>query len=180
MGLTSAAVWERSAADDAAEAEVAGGGVDRLGLAGRGPVAKAVVRRAQVGSALDHLGRGRSSRWPFGLVTARRAPWPTTGGRPGGRGGGWRHRRGGGCVTAGVILAGPLPDIAGDIDAPGCCSAGTHPRPVENGSPPVAVDIVQWPSGRGGSTPAPTWGVPACAASREMPSASRTAASARA
>jgi hypothetical protein len=39
---------------DAAKADVAGGGVDRSGLAGRRPVAKAVARGAEVRATLDH------------------------------------------------------------------------------------------------------------------------------
>src|SRR4051812_18454374 len=41
-------------ADHAAEADVAGRGVDRLALARRRPVAEAVVGRAQMRAALDH------------------------------------------------------------------------------------------------------------------------------
>ena len=43
---------------DAAEAEMAGRGVDRLGLPRRGAITQAVVRSAEVRSALDHLRRG--------------------------------------------------------------------------------------------------------------------------
>ena len=44
-------------AEDATEAQVAGGGVDRLGLAGRWAVTQAVVGGAQVRSALGHAAR---------------------------------------------------------------------------------------------------------------------------
>src|SRR5437764_8702245 len=43
--------------DHAAEADVRGRGVDGLALPGCRSVAEAVVRRAQVGAALDHLAR---------------------------------------------------------------------------------------------------------------------------
>src|SRR3954465_345235 len=43
--------------DHAAKPEMAGGGVDRLGMARGGPIAPAVVRRAQMRAALDHLAR---------------------------------------------------------------------------------------------------------------------------
>src|SRR3954468_11752201 len=49
----------RLAADDAPEADVAGGGVDRLPLARGRAVPEAVVRRAQVRAALDHAARNR-------------------------------------------------------------------------------------------------------------------------
>src|SRR5262245_3230993 len=42
---------------DAAEPDMAGRGVDRLGVAGSRPVAAAVVGRAQEGAALEHLAR---------------------------------------------------------------------------------------------------------------------------
>src|SRR5690348_1965897 len=42
---------------DAAEAQMAGGGVNRLGLAGRWAVTQAVIGSAQVGSALGHPAR---------------------------------------------------------------------------------------------------------------------------
>src|SRR5262249_6574972 len=45
------------AAHDAPEAEMTRRGVDRLGLARCGPVAQAVVRGAEVRSALDHPAR---------------------------------------------------------------------------------------------------------------------------
>src|SRR5690349_10976375 len=51
LGLT------RSAPQDAAKADVARRGVDRFALAGGGPEAQAVVRRAQVGAALDDPAR---------------------------------------------------------------------------------------------------------------------------
>src|ERR1700721_3607370 len=44
-------------AEDAAEAQVGGGGVDRLALAGGRAVAEAVVGGAQVGAALDDAAR---------------------------------------------------------------------------------------------------------------------------
>ena len=46
-----------SLADDAAEADVSRRRVHRLALPGRRPVAEAVVGRAQVRPALDHLAR---------------------------------------------------------------------------------------------------------------------------
>src|SRR5205807_4361414 len=57
-----------SAPEDAAKADVARRGVDRFALAGGGPEAQAVVRRAQVGAALDNpardafVGRRRAAR----------------------------------------------------------------------------------------------------------------------
>src|SRR2546426_6387879 len=47
----------RSAADDAPEAQVTGGCVDRLALPGGGPVTQAVAGRTQVRAALDDLAR---------------------------------------------------------------------------------------------------------------------------
>ena len=47
---------------DAAEAQVAGGGIDGLTLPRSGPVAQTVVGRAQVRSTLDHLRRRRLGR----------------------------------------------------------------------------------------------------------------------
>ena len=47
--------------DDAAEAEMAGRGVDRLRHARRGTIAPAVVRRAEIRSALGHAPRDRTS-----------------------------------------------------------------------------------------------------------------------
>src|SRR5580658_2523019 len=46
--------WSRSA-HDAAESDVARGSVDRLGVAGGGLVAAAIIRRAQMRAALEHL-----------------------------------------------------------------------------------------------------------------------------
>src|SRR6188472_3252309 len=43
--------------NDAAKADVARRGVDRLALAGGRAIAQAVVRRAQMRAALDHLAR---------------------------------------------------------------------------------------------------------------------------
>ncbi len=57
-----------SGTHDAPEAEVAGRGVGGLGLASCWPIAKTVVRRAQVRTALDHLRRRRA-----GLVAAQTA-----------------------------------------------------------------------------------------------------------
>ena len=64
-------------AQDAAEAEVARGALDRLGLARRGAVAQAVARRAQVRAALDDharepvLRRGGAARAVLVLVLDR-------------------------------------------------------------------------------------------------------------
>ena len=57
-----------SGTHDAPEAEVAGRGVGGLGLASCWPIAKTVIRRAQVRTALDHL-RRRSAR-PLAAQTA--------------------------------------------------------------------------------------------------------------
>lgn len=43
--------------NDAAEAEMAGGGIDRLCHARRRPVAAAIIRRAQIRAALHHFAR---------------------------------------------------------------------------------------------------------------------------
>src|SRR5215469_3945200 len=48
--------------DDAAEADVAGGGIDGLGVARRRTVAAAVIGRAQVRAALEHLARDADVR----------------------------------------------------------------------------------------------------------------------
>src|SRR5687768_2804412 len=62
-----------SSPDDAAEADVAGGGVDRLGVARGRAVAAAVARRAQVRAALDDLARNADCRLA-GVVAVLLAP----------------------------------------------------------------------------------------------------------
>ena len=64
----------RSAAHDAAEPEVAGRGVDRLRKARGRPVAAAVVGRAQVRAALDHLARNADRRLPRIVAVVLAAP----------------------------------------------------------------------------------------------------------
>ena len=93
--------------DDAAEAEVRRGGVDRLRKARRGPVSAAVVWRAEVRAALDHpagdenLGLARIVA--LGLARsagiARRAT-------------GLDHLAG---MTRHVPVGGPLPDVADHV-----------------------------------------------------------------
>src|SRR5215211_6251764 len=77
------------APDDAAEADVAGRGVDRLALARGGPEAQAVVRGAQVRSALDDPAR---DALVGGRPTARRP-----------------------AVTRREGIARPLPYVAGHV-----------------------------------------------------------------
>src|SRR5215212_2428953 len=61
---------------DAPEPNVRSGGIYRLPLARRRPVAKAVVWRAQVRATLDHLVRDVRSRLPDRVVPLRRIdPW---------------------------------------------------------------------------------------------------------
>ena len=60
--------------DDAAEAQVAGRGVDGLRHPGGGPVAAAVVRRAQVRAALHDLARNARR-----IIRSMLAAWPRSG-----------------------------------------------------------------------------------------------------
>src|SRR5450432_3044479 len=89
-------------ADDAAKPQVAGRGVDRLALAGGGPVAQAVARRAQMRAALDDPARNAGPRLPGDPAVLGR-------GRP-------RVARdaagvaGVGRVPRREVVAGPLPD----------------------------------------------------------------------
>src|SRR5215469_4826450 len=97
-------------AEDAAEAQVAGGGVDRLGLAGRWAVTQAVVGSAQVGSALGHTARdlraGLTGRQAClrrrDARVARRAARALNLPAPAGD----------------EVVAGPLPDVPGHVVQP--------------------------------------------------------------
>src|SRR3954468_4369072 len=82
-GTVAASGCPAGSAREAAEADVAGRGVDRFALARGGSVAQAVARRAQVRSALDHPprdggvgSRGAARGWGGGLVEAVRGPLP--------------------------------------------------------------------------------------------------------
>jgi hypothetical protein len=104
----------------AAEPDMAGCRVVRLRIASRRTVEPAVVRRAQVRAALNHLAR---DAWPglSGIVAlhlggavriARCAAWPAEIAR----------------VTGGIPVFGPLPDIAGHIEQ--IITVGGAPRPA--------------------------------------------------
>ena len=54
-------------ADDAAESQMAGRSIDRLGHTCRRAVAPAVIRSAQVGAALHHL-TGNLDLWRAGVI----------------------------------------------------------------------------------------------------------------
>src|SRR5215471_10584521 len=60
--------------DDAAEADVAGGGVDGLGVARRRTVAAAVIGRAQVRAALQYLARDADVRLAAVVAAFLRRP----------------------------------------------------------------------------------------------------------
>src|SRR5580704_19597915 len=89
--------------DDAAEAQVRGGGVDGLGHPGRGAVTAAVVRRAQVGPALHDLAGDARGIAPVDALLAgvNRAAGAAAGGDVGG--------------VAGVPVRRPLPDVADHV-----------------------------------------------------------------
>src|SRR4029450_13246131 len=96
-----------SRSDDAAKADVAGRGVDRLGLARGGAIAQAVVRSAQVRAALDHPPRDvRSGLSLDEALRLRRHPRVrgSAARRPGRLGGAGR-----------VPLARPLPRVAAHV-----------------------------------------------------------------
>src|SRR5215469_6731576 len=95
------------APDDAAKADVAGGGIDRLGVARSRPVAATVVRRAQVGAALQYLARNAD----VGLagIVAAFLGRPT---RILGRAARARHGR---LVARRPPVRGPLPDVADHV-----------------------------------------------------------------
>ena len=61
--------------DDAAKADVAGRGVDRLALPRRRPVAEAVVGRAEMRAALDHLAREPLAREQLRRAARRLSAW---------------------------------------------------------------------------------------------------------
>lgn len=91
-----------------------GGGVDRLALAGRRPVAQAVVRRAQVRAALDHPARDVRPRLAWHQA-ARRIGHPRVArhaARPVVRSPVVRSRARRHC---GEVVARPLPDVAGHV-----------------------------------------------------------------
>ena len=81
-----------------------GGGVDRLALAGRRPVAEAVVRGAQVRAALDHAARDVRPRLA-GDQAARRIGHPRIA----------RDAAGTGGAPGGKVVARPLPDGTGHV-----------------------------------------------------------------
>src|SRR6266550_673034 len=91
----------------AAESEVAGGCIDRLGMTRRRPVATAVVWRAQMGAALDHLAwntdAGLTGIMAIFFVAAARIFRNTA-----------RLRRIG-FVSGGVPVRRPFPDIADHV-----------------------------------------------------------------
>src|SRR5215470_10864004 len=93
--------------DDAAKADVARGSVDGLGVTCRWPVAAAIIWRAQVRAALQHLAWDADVRLAF-IVTAllgrtvrifRKAT------------GAWRR----GLVTRAIPVGGPLPHVSDHV-----------------------------------------------------------------
>src|SRR5690606_7314248 len=95
---------DRALADDAAKAEVGSGGVDGLRLPGRGSVAPAEIRRAEVGASLDHLARDADGRVEaLALAAAPRIAGNAAGLRLLGR------------VARPVPVGGPLPDVADHV-----------------------------------------------------------------
>src|SRR5690349_25165527 len=86
---------------------MAGGGVDRLGMARRRAVAPAVVRRAEMGAALQHLARNPDGRLA-GIIALRLRPAARI----------LRHAAG--LRRIGLMgdrpeIGGPLPDIADHV-----------------------------------------------------------------
>src|SRR3954451_20534272 len=97
------------APQDAAEANVAGRGVDRLALSGRRPVTQTIVRGAQMRPALGHPARDPTSRLIRSVAIRR----------------GRRHTRiarraagvlGGLAAGCRVEVVGPFPDVAGHVE----------------------------------------------------------------
>src|ERR1700681_3451613 len=86
---------------------MAGGRIDRLRMARRGPVAAAIIRRAEVRSSLQHLARNPDVRQTrivaCVLAAAARILWNTA-----------RLRRIG-FVLRRVPVRGPFPDIADHV-----------------------------------------------------------------
>src|SRR6516225_3124885 len=96
--------------DDAAEADVAGGGVDGLGVARRRTIAATVIRGAQMRAALQYLARNADVR--LAVVVAallRRAAWILRRAAGSGRGD---------LMTGTVPVGGPLPDVADHVVQP--------------------------------------------------------------
>src|SRR5262245_17671721 len=76
MNSSSTSSLRAQGPDDAAEADMAGRRVNRLGEARGRPVAPAVVRRAQMRSAFQHLARNPDRRLAGVVaVLGARAPW---------------------------------------------------------------------------------------------------------
>src|SRR5215470_8171745 len=98
------------AAQDAAEAEMAGGAVLRLALPGGGPVAQAVVGCAQVRAALDDHTPEPDATVRAGLPGPGRA-------RPGSTGRAASALRLS-PVPRREVVAGPFPDVAGHVVEP--------------------------------------------------------------
>src|SRR6516162_4115244 len=93
--------------DDAAEADVAGGGVDGLGVARRRTIAATVVRGAQMRAALQYLAWNADVRLAAVVTTVLRRAARILGGAAGsGRGD---------LMTRGVPVSGPLPDVADHV-----------------------------------------------------------------
>src|SRR6516164_7797914 len=96
--------------DDAAKADVAGGGVDGLSVAGRRTVAAAVIGRTQVRAALQHLARDADVRLAAVVAALlRRAAWIL-------RRAAGAYRRD--LVADAVPVGGPLPDVADHVVEP--------------------------------------------------------------
>src|SRR5262245_31533264 len=94
--------------DDAAEAKVAGRRIDRLRETRGRPVSPAVVRRAQMRSALDHFSRDANA-WVARIVACFLV---AASGVLGNAAGLVRFVR----MLRRIPVRGPLPDVAGDID----------------------------------------------------------------
>src|SRR5215831_7590408 len=96
--------------DDAAEADVAGGGVDGLGVARRRTVAAAVIGRAQVRAALQYLARDADVRLAAVVAAFLRRPARIL-----------RRAAGPGCgdlMLRAIPVGGPLPDVANHVVEP--------------------------------------------------------------
>src|SRR6201995_4422529 len=99
-----------ASAPHAAKADVAGGGVDRLRLAGRRAIAQAVAGRAQMGATLDDPSRDVGAGPAEVVAVIRSLDLGVAGraaaGMPGDLGAGPARR---------VVVARPLPDVAGHV-----------------------------------------------------------------
>src|SRR5262245_14198365 len=97
-----------SSPEDAAESDMAGGSVDRLGVTRRRPIAPAVIRRAQMRATLQYPARNSD----VGLARVIAVLFAPTA-RIFGNAARLRRVR---LVLCGIKIAGPFPDIADHVD----------------------------------------------------------------